>query len=193
VRRTTKSRQGQGLVSTFENFIADGIFKEWKRTFKQLKPRVMNSPSNELKDLAMKAKSKTEEKVIQEWADLFCSLRMFKDCYAFGDPTIGADGDLELWSRRINFDIPPNGHFGTIQVVKFEPGQEIDSELMWFDIEVSLFRSGKAYISCSYDIQGFDESRIFLRGTYEQVFRRMVELNNMVMSQLPEVPADLKP
>ncbi|MEZ4103069.1 MAG: hypothetical protein R3B55_00640 [Candidatus Paceibacterota bacterium] len=152
----------------------------------------MNSPSNELKSLAGEARNKTEEEVIQEWVRLFCSVRMFKDCYALGDPAVGADGDLELWARRVTFNIPQNGYFGTIQVVKVGPGQEIDPELMWFDMEVALFRSGTAYISCSYDIRDFDESKLFLKGTYEQVLRRLIELNNMVMSQLPEVPKDLK-
>lgn len=154
----------------------------------------MNSPSDELKALVENVKH-PDSKVVVEWAKLFLGLPIFDDFSG-------------VWSSN--------------QIVKdnFEhvtDDNEGSEDLMWFFVDlnpsrgdsyshnvlVTVHMNGTAEIGPSLTRNNKDIFPGFLdhadfrgfKGTWEQVLRKLVELNDLVQSQildLPKVPEDLK-
>ncbi len=161
----------------------------------------MNSPNNELKAMATEARPlKDNDKMVLEWLKLFLGLPIAR----MGPKSmVGDDGKPDLMSNsplvKENFDgfshshiigddeilmqFFVNAHIGVLLVQVHHDGMAQIEDFMM------PFGSGQDPVRPSFlkeaGILGF-------YGTWEQSFRKLIELNNLVAKQVPEVPEDLK-
>ncbi len=159
----------------------------------------MKAPSNELKGLVNQAAS-VEDKglVVLEWLRLFLELPIAK-VWPEGELGEGSKPDLysdsplvrrsfegfshgSLGDEKILAQFFVNAYLGSLVVqVLYDGRAVIEDGVMPFvgdELIQPEFLEGT-------DILGF-------KGSWEQVLRKLIELNDLVAKQTPEVPADLK-
>ena len=155
----------------------------------------MDAPSDELKGLASHALStEDEEQVVLDWVRFFLGLPIAEGSCIMSDSSIveenfsvsfGAMEDRDLFSFHadinhcigdVRHNLPVRVHKDGTASIDNLPHVCTDAGIE--DIPAPIFLEGT-------DIPGF-------RGTWEQVFRKLIELNDFVAKQIPEVPDDLK-
>lgn len=149
----------------------------------------MNSPSNELKAMATQAAPlKDNDKIVLEWLKLFIGLPIA------GEQSIGSDSHLvkenfdgfnhhTIEDDEVLMQFHVNAYIGALLVrVHYDGMAQIEDSMM-------PFGSGEDPVQPSFlngtGILGF-------YGTWEQSLRKLIELNDLVAKQVPEVPEDLK-
>lgn len=158
----------------------------------------MDAPNDELKGLAGQALPalQLEDKVeiVVEWLNLFLGLPIAKNpIVAMSDhtftellanlPGLADDGNALVWFS-VNID-PTGTEYLPLMVnvnrdgtAFINPGAEIREDLGSGTYFTPSFLEGKGIMD--------------FKGSWEQVLRKLIELNDLVSKQIPEVPADLK-
>ncbi len=142
----------------------------------------MDAPSDELKGLATIPKPEIQA-VLIEWGNLLGTLKIAYIRSTTSDFLAKATG-LTLTAEE---DAGENEVFGLDvypTVREFLDGKVFEEALMvWFNDD------GEALIADNVDFLG--DNRRF-RGTWEEVALKLFEMEKEMLSQIPEVPADLK-
>lgn len=159
----------------------------------------METPSNELKGLAGQTLpiEGNEERVF-EWLRLFLSLPIAltwpKGRTGQYGPDLLSDRHLLLKKEFKNYNVDRgdddilaqffvNVCVGALTVYVFHDNTAV------IETEALSYSESQGHMRPSFlegtDILGF-------KGSWEQVLRRLIELNDLVAKQIPEVPADLK-
>jgi len=141
----------------------------------------MNSPSNELKDLAEAPKPDLQAIVI-EWGKLLGTLKIAHVRSTTSDSLSKAtnftlDRDRTDDGEVFALDIYPT-------VAEFLDGKVSGEALIvWFT------DSGEALIADNVD---FLEENRRSRGTWEEITRKLFEMEKLMLSRIQQVPEDLK-
>lgn len=140
----------------------------------------MKAPSNELKAMADAPKSDLEAHCI-DWGNL---LKKVKIGYFISAST-------ETLAKSLGFNKYSGGKKGLVFELFFHPTAEeyLAKQDRGGPVWVATFREdGTAQVSI---VKHVGESHQF-QGSWEEVTRKLFEMEKEMLSQIPEVPADLK-
>lgn len=150
----------------------------------------MNSPSKELIGKVSGATQRDQYNILLEWAKLFLGLPIsVTDCEPLYSSKSVIKDNFRVWD-----DEEP--HILMTFHLDVDPGR---ADTCCHLVIVWVYMDGTAHISDDVSRGGqrfyppfLEGYSLGFKGTWEEVLRKMVELNDLVMSQIPEVPEDLK-
>ncbi len=139
---------------------------------------VMGAPSNELKATAEAPKADLQTTVI-EWGKLLKDLRIVNMGFASIDSPV----------QTLGFDEMPI-EYKAIIIVHLDStvAQVLGEDNLGNILTAEFHENNKAHIS---DVEFLGKS-CELHGTWEEVTRKLFEMEKLMLSQIPEVPDDLK-